>query len=278
MLLHAYNHSLGDKQRHAWCDLMRVRAAPFFATNFCPQARVFSRWVWRSDVLVVGNISGAVRCIATFSSLQVFGAPGTYEIKFAPLEGVITHSLAPAVLSLGIRPCVSGEANVSIEYTANSNGGPAAAMTAGRAQCDPCRQGTAGFDPAARFGCVRCGESSRLRANCTGAAMIPEDGYWHSHPRSPLLHKCLAVNACRWSNEAAGMRGWVEAHTSLTIAQLLPTFDEYVGMQCANGSQVRESFRHIACNVSVLRLQPEGKRRKPRFRPSSQASAGSRQA
>lgn len=60
--------------------------------------------------------------------------------------------------------------------------------------CRLCTENYYSFKPSVN--CLQC----EVHANCTGGAtLIPEDGYWHSTPFSPLFHECLVEDACKYS-------------------------------------------------------------------------------
>ena len=62
-------------------------------------------------------------------------------------------------------------------------------------ECSRCPQEFYGFDPS--LPCLPC-ESG---AECGGgAAMVPEDGQWHSNPFSPAFRKCIKATACAYSD------------------------------------------------------------------------------
>jgi len=101
--------------------------------------------------------------------------------------------------------------------------------------------------------CVQC--DVKTHANCTGVAPIPIDGFWQSHPRSPLVHRCLVDAACnkqkgRRVGAAGAMYNWAVLNRDKSIGELgvvdaatgLPLYREYTDMQCANGYQVRMSL------------------------------------
>jgi hypothetical protein len=106
--------------------------------------------------------------------------------------------------------------------------------------------------------CTQC--DTRTNANCTGVAPIPLSGYWTSHPRSPLVHRCLVDAACDRKAHAkiAGLRAlglndagdamfdWAMRHRDKSIAELNaangtagPLFKEWWGLECSRGYQVR---------------------------------------
>jgi hypothetical protein len=185
--------------------------------------------------MTIGNISIASTGVAHFSSLQVVAAPGDYQLRFSPLAAQ-HRPLAPATLNLRLRGCVVGEANVSASVVGI---GPdvSTLISGGLSPCQICRPGTVSLDPVATGGCNRCDEAAH--ANCTGPAKIPNNGWWHSHPRSPLVHKCLLAAACNHTARAGAMQEWALTHAVDGVPELEGSYREYVEMQCAAGYQVR---------------------------------------
>lgn len=106
--------------------------------------------------------------VATFDSITVTADPGTYEITF------LANGLPPVTSSFSIRGCVLGEFNVTDKKI-----------------CTSCSSGFYGHDPLVP--CQQCSE----RAECTGGpVLVPKNGFWHSTPFSPQLHKCLSEDSC----------------------------------------------------------------------------------
>ena len=171
------------------------------------QARVYSlspnfTWEWRPDLVVIGNTTNANGGCAEFQGLQVAAPPGSYQLRFSPTSPQ-QSLLAPATLDLRLRGCVAGEANLTTQAAGR---GSAAAL----APCQECRPGSISLDPLASGGCTRCGDS--LHANCTGFALVPNSGYYHSHPRSPLVHRCLLAAACQGDARQGDMQAWAQRH------------------------------------------------------------------
>lgn len=112
--------------------------------------------------------------------------------------------------------------------------------------------------------CVQC--DARTNANCTGVAPIPNDGYWVSHPRSPLVHRCLVDAAClktargrRRDAAADAMFSWQMRYRDRGVQQLAavepatgrPMYENYTALQCSEGYQVRGPGCAIGCRVSA---------------------------
>ena len=46
-------------------------------------------------------------------------------------------------------------------------------------------------------------QGCELHAHCSGgSALIPDDGYWHATPFSPVMRKCIHLEACRYDGRA----------------------------------------------------------------------------
>lgn len=114
-------------------------------------------------------------------------------------------------------------------------------------------------DPDVGF-CVQC--DARTRANCTGVAPIPNAGYWVSHPRSPLVHRCLVDAACLktaggLNSAAAGdaMFSWQMRYRDRSVEQLRdlepatgrPMYENYTALQCSQGYKVRRRREVARC-------------------------------
>lgn len=112
--------------------------------------------------------------------------------------------------------------------------------------------------------CAQCDE--RTHANCTGVAPLPLRGYWTSHPRSPLSHRCLVTAACgaparggAAAEEArqAALFAWAWTRRDWSVARLgeagpggAPVYEEYTALQCGPGYQVGGSFLPISWPTS----------------------------
>ncbi|KAI8472522.1 MAG: hypothetical protein J3K34DRAFT_519707 [Monoraphidium minutum] len=189
-----------------------------------------------ANVTRLGNITRASNGSLLFPSLQVFALPGDYVVSFLPLDPN-NRVLRPANLTLKLRRCMAGEAEQSV----TAGDADAAWRNAGiNFRCEQCRFGTYSVEP--RFGfCVQC--NAETNANCTGVAPIPNQGYWVSHPRSPLLHRCLVDVACSKVRDGAeGMYQWALRNRGLSVAELNaataegpPLYQNYTAMQCASG-------------------------------------------
>ncbi|KAI8472269.1 MAG: hypothetical protein J3K34DRAFT_504194 [Monoraphidium minutum] len=176
--------------------------------------------------------------------LQLFTGPGEYELHFTPV-GLGHLNVVPALLNLTIRECFTGESNTSARAAGGAGGGGGPLAT-----CERCREGTVSLDPLASGGCVVCEGS--MHAMCTGDALIPDDGWWQSHPRSPLVHRCLLADACNHSARAGEMRAWASAHAAMTAGEL--DYLEYTQLQCATG------YEGVLCGECALGFGRHGPR------------------
>jgi hypothetical protein len=95
---------------------------------------------------------------------------GDYILEFKPFP--FSTVLQPAQLRLTVRGCSAGE-------VVRTQGGT-------KYTCQGCTAGTYSFAPEDPNGNeVACHSCSREdHAYCEGAAKIPNNGWWHSHPRS----------------------------------------------------------------------------------------------
>lgn len=209
-----------------------------------PQARVSrarQNGTRRPSIQVLGNTATAYKGTAAFPLLQVLADPGDYELRFSRASAAApTEATAPAVLSLKLRGCITGEANTSAQTAGSS-------IIAGPqlAPCQKCLPGTISLDPSAAGGCMRCGSS--MTANCSGDAMVPYDGFWHSHPRSPLIHRCLLAAACQPSKHVDGMQAWAREHANESLQEMSSSYHDYVEMQCVAGYEV--GVECVGCNL-----------------------------
>jgi hypothetical protein len=188
------------------------------------------------EIVRAGNLSQAVRGVARFRALQVFAPPGDWLLEFSPLDGQ-ERPLKPARVTLQLRSCIAGEAveSVGAEDTRWAH-------IQVDIKCTSCQSGTVSLDPYALGKCIRCDQSAH--ASCTGATKVPDAGWWVSHPRSPLVHRCLHAPAC--SPNASAMQEWGARNAKYTIRELnsmnrvgtTSGIPDFVGLQCAKGYQV----------------------------------------
>ena len=208
-----------------------------------------------ADVIArAGNVSRAFNGSLQFPALSVLGPAGDYLVDFRPLDAR-NRVLRPATLRLRLRGCVAGEAAVNESSVDEAY----KKITRMAVRCELCKPGSYSVDPALGF-CVQC--DNRTPADCRGVAAIPLDGYWASHPRSPLVHRCLVDAACMKARPGAAgaMLAWAARHKDLSVRQLnalaptaasngssnsnsgagasdapRPLFLEYVSLQCSPG-------------------------------------------
>lgn len=166
------------------------------------------------DILKPSMLGGSIMQLnggrATLSDLSVRARPGNLTL-------VITTDLLPnfqLTVQMTVLPC-------PIDTVPSSSG----------LQCDQCREDSFGLWSApdmapdlvsqgwvsysngsvaseldkggdnARLRCYSCPEN----AVCPSSAVVflPAEGYWNSHPLSPIMHRCLFPRACRTSDLGA---------------------------------------------------------------------------
>ena len=107
--------------------------------------------------------------------------------------------------------------------------------------------------------CIPC--SAATRANCTGVAPIPLDGYWVSSARSPVVHRCLVDAACHKANKTAAgdMYNWALRYRDVGTKALLtqqtpngtPLYMEYQDALCSPGYTVQRGGAGMVVRVGV---------------------------
>jgi hypothetical protein len=125
---------------------------------------------------IFGNTTQAQNGTARFTGLTVNGKPGdTVTLLFSTQNGL---TLSRQVV---LRRCQAGE------YTDNSTSAPNELSFS----CRPCQSPQFSFYPSA----TACSQCAALPANswavCNEAALVPADGFYQSHPRSPVVSVCL---------------------------------------------------------------------------------------
>lgn len=122
-------------------------------------------------VQVDGNTIQAKNGIGSFPGLKISGTPGNeYQLVFKTNNGVnLTRQLV-------LRECQAGEHNQT-----QQNSSPQSSI------CEACNSPDYSFYPQAH----QCGQCALLGRNsysfCSGAAVVPANGSYQSHPRSPLV-------------------------------------------------------------------------------------------
>eukprot|EP00878_Enallax_costatus_P009740 GHUV01010172.1.p1 GENE.GHUV01010172.1~~GHUV01010172.1.p1 ORF type:complete len:404 (+),score=84.90 GHUV01010172.1:227-1438(+) len=184
----------------------------------------------RSNFLLIGNRTQAVDGSAYFPGLTIYGLPGDqYQLVFSSLN----RQNVTLTRRLVIRECQAGESTVQQSVGSDSS-----------TKCEMCNSPLYSFYPQAPV----CGQCALLGNNlydlCNLAAVVPANGVYQSHPRSPLLHRCITAAACsRNSTVQQAMADWAAEHASMTITQLneksngtgLPYYQPYVANMCSSG-------------------------------------------
>ena len=182
---------------------------------------------------MLGDTSVASKGLAFFQLLTILAPPGDYLLHFRHVSDSSSGQTLPALLNVRLRGCMAaGEANMTSD--AVSELGSNAALS----PCQKCQPGSVSLDPLAAGGCMRCTDS--MHADCSGDGLVPFDGYFQSHPRSPLVHRCVMAAACQASLRQQEMQRWARGHAAASVDDLEPDYQEYVNMQCADGYEVYE--------------------------------------
>lgn len=122
---------------------------------------------------IVGGLATAKNGLVNFTSIRIYGdsqnqGTKSYLLQFSAVQP--NTVLQPSYLNITVRGCVAGEEIVT--------DGPGGTL------CTPCLSPSYSFLAAVR-GCVKC--DSTDHAVCSRSYKIPEEGYWHSHPRNPQV-------------------------------------------------------------------------------------------
>jgi len=129
--------------------------------------------------LISDNILGARRYVAEHGVININNTVGIgigLPSAIVRIEAVQDSSLN-AEIEFSTRSCFPGEEPGDIE-------------------CIVCRPLQYTISPI-RQGCRPCEDD----ATCTGgAALVPNDGKWHSTPFSPQIHDCIIREACSYAN------------------------------------------------------------------------------
>lgn len=154
------------------------------------QAKLLNADGSRAKYVMLGNTTQALNGSAVFAGLTVKGKPGnTFKLRFTTQNGLAIER------DLVLRQCQAGE------HTATETvGGEQAQM------CEACSAPSFSFYPKSES-CSQCANLTRNAvAVCNRAAVVPANGFYQSHPRSPLvsnktgqhdaaLRACLALHA-----------------------------------------------------------------------------------
>lgn len=125
----------------------------------------------RANYVMVGNTTHALNGTAVFAGLTVKGKPGnTFKLRFTTQNGLSVERI------LVLRQCAAGE-HTPVETV----GGEQAQV------CEACSFPEYSFYPKSKS----CSQCTRLTRNaaavCNLAAVVPETGFYQSHPRNPLV-------------------------------------------------------------------------------------------
>ncbi|GMH38879.1 hypothetical protein BSKO_06777 [Bryopsis sp. KO-2023] len=131
---------------------------------------LFGNPVTSDGVLMSGNI--------TVTGIIMRALPGNYKLSFE-LTSEDGNREVNVTMLVEIRECVIGE--VSREDGL---------------RCERCADDFFSFDVTDE----NCGQCPEETAKCSGGALAPLDGFWHSGPRSSQLHACLTEEACTYPN------------------------------------------------------------------------------
>jgi len=136
------------------------------------QARVNMSSSSTAPYRLFGNTTTAQDGVAKFTGLTVNGKPGdTVTLVFRTQNGL---TVSRQVI---LRSCQAGE------YTDNSTSVPNELSFS----CRPCQSPQYSFYPSAT-GCSQCASlPPESWAVCNEAAVVPADGFYQSHPRSPVV-------------------------------------------------------------------------------------------
>jgi predicted outer membrane repeat protein len=173
-----------------------------------------------SKPCVLGCLSGATTVafrngVANFSSVGL-SAPANSSLKMQVLPGGLSGVPLVDVL-VRVHTCGVGE------YQSSSG------------SCEQCPAPQINLDPYKSSTCSSC----PFGANCQAGFLIPLPGFWHSHHRSTLFHRCPSQAACTPADEGKrmlvyqqlhkhdGIPGWLEKETAVG--------EEYLQAQCATG-------------------------------------------
>jgi len=169
---------------------------------------------------IVGCLTGATTVafkdgLANFSSVGL-SAPANSSLKMQVMPGGLAGVPLVDVL-VRVHTCGVGEYQ-------NSQG-----------TCEQCPAPQINLDPYKSINCSSCPSG----ANCQAGYPTPLPGFWHSHHRSTLFHRCPSQAACTPGDQGKrllayqqlhkhdGIPGWLENRTAVG--------EEYLQAQCAQG-------------------------------------------
>lgn len=157
----------------------------------------------------------AANGVVTFTKVVALGEPTEHPIIFVAASDTTKNFRT----RLTIRQCIPGEARIE-ELNV----------------CDVCDREYFGFNY--NYSCDGCPSHARCDG---GAVLIPEHGYWHSTPYSPLIHKCILEEACSFDGRTQGLRAFYADPFALTPSnEIIPNDvypqcqEEYMGPVCGS--------------------------------------------
>ncbi|CAD7697134.1 unnamed protein product [Ostreobium quekettii] len=165
--------------------------------------------------------------IASFDGINIVAQPGDYSLSFSAI------GVPPVVANFTIRDCRPGEVN---------------STTGGLNVCQNCSAGEYSFIP--QVDCRKC----ESRAICSGmAALVPNDGYWHSSPFSIQLHQCLFEDACKFEiltpdgtgNTTTRREILTEFYSNLELKEVEAAREEMYNN--AEYQQCRQGYQGVLC-------------------------------
>ena len=187
------------------------------------------------------------------------------DLRYTAVEGV-------AVINNTMAWGVGISSNVTIE--SESNPGVRLVLSFSTRECRPgerqqdetcksCPSEQYGFDPS--LDCRGCEDNAKCAG---GAALVPSDGYWHSSPFSPCIHKCVHPDACSYPGRERVLTEFYEnpsrvdenleaVEEYVRRGSPMPTFPEYP--QCAEGYEgilcgsCQYGYGHSYTDAVVLR-------------------------
>lgn len=169
---------------------------------------------------IVGCLTGATTVafkngVANFSSVGL-SAPANSSLKMQVMPGGLSGVPLVDVL-VRVHTCGVGE------------------YQSAQGSCEQCPAPQINLDPYQSSNCSSCPTG----ANCQAGFPTPLPGFWHSHHRSTLFHRCPSTAACtpgdggkrmlayQQLHKHDGIAGWLENETAVG--------EEYLQAQCAPG-------------------------------------------
>lgn len=128
------------------------------------------------DNLFVGEIMMQMKKeMMNRKGIMVYGSPGEKELS---INFNIGH-FKNIKLIIELRNCTIGEE-----------------VLGSGTLCNPCESLSYNFNPIMDDRCKPCPKYGK----CDGIGIYPNKGYWHLHPCSDVIHKCITEKACFYLN------------------------------------------------------------------------------